>query len=123
MMPVEAAIIEKLRGSGPCSLGDVVAYLRNFSWGEVFGAVDRLSRNGRVVLLRQPGYSTYQIALRSKFAYLTSAALRVKWKLRRDRTPCGHLSLELEWDEAGHSTGNYICSICGESVAQRHLAA
>jgi len=67
MMPVEAAIIETLRRSGPCCLDDVVAYLPNFSWGEVFGAVDRMSRDGRV-LLYQLGYSTYQIALRSKFA-------------------------------------------------------
>jgi hypothetical protein len=68
MMPLEKAIIDMLRQRGPCCLDDVVVYLRNFSWGEVFGAVDRLSRNGRVVLLRQLGYSTYQIALRSQFA-------------------------------------------------------
>jgi hypothetical protein len=64
MMPVEAAIIELLRSSGPCCLDDVVTYLPNLSWGEVFGAVDRMSRDGRV-LLRQLGYSTYQIALHS----------------------------------------------------------
>jgi hypothetical protein len=66
MMPIEAAIIELLRSSGPCCLDDVVTYLPNFSWGEVFGAVDRMSRDGRV-LLRQLGYSTYQIALHSQF--------------------------------------------------------
>lgn len=69
MMPIEEAIIDKLRGSGPCCLDDVVAYLPNLSWGEVFLAVDRMSRDGRV-LLRQLGYSTYQVALRSQFAYL-----------------------------------------------------
>ena len=67
MMPIEAAIIELLRSSGPCCLDDVVTYLPNFSWGEVFGAVDRMSRDGRV-LLHQLGYSTYQIALRSQFS-------------------------------------------------------
>jgi len=66
MMPLEAAIIELLRNGGPCCLDDVVAYLPNFSWGEVFGAIDRMSRDGRV-LLHQLGYSTYQIALRSQF--------------------------------------------------------
>ncbi len=66
MMPIEAAIIELLRSSGPCCLDDVVTYLPNFSWGEVFSAVDRMSRDGRV-LLRQLGYSTYQIALHSQF--------------------------------------------------------
>jgi hypothetical protein len=67
MMPIEVSIIELLRSSGPCCLDDVVAYLPNFSWGEVFVAVDRLSREGRV-LLHQLGYSTYQIALHSQFA-------------------------------------------------------
>jgi hypothetical protein len=67
MMPIEEAIIDMLRRSGRCCLDDVVAFLPNFSWGEVFGAVDRMSRNGRV-LLRQLGYSTYQIALRSQYA-------------------------------------------------------
>ena len=67
MMLVEEAIIEKLRRSGPCCLDDVVAYLPNFSWGEVSVAVDRMSRDGRV-LLHQLGYSTYQIALHSQFA-------------------------------------------------------
>jgi hypothetical protein len=66
MMPIEEAIIDMLRQRGPCCLDDVVAYLPNFSWGEVFSAVDRLSRDGRV-LLRPIGYSTYQIALHSQF--------------------------------------------------------
>jgi hypothetical protein len=65
-MPIEAAIVEQLRLRGPCCLDDVVTYLPDFRWGEVFGAVDRMSRDGRV-LLRQLGYSTYQIALHSRF--------------------------------------------------------
>lgn len=53
-----------------------------------------------------------------------AAALRVRWKERADlSTDCEHLNLELEWNDLGHSTGNYICILCGESVAQRHLAA
>ena len=72
MMPIEAAIIELLRSSGPCCLDDVVTYLPNFSWGEVFGAVDRMSRDGRV-LLRQLGYSTYQISLGSQFVQFSSS--------------------------------------------------
>jgi hypothetical protein len=67
MMPVEAAIIELLRISGPCRLDDVVTYLSDLSWGEVFRAIDRMSRDGRV-LLSQLGYSTYQIALHSQFS-------------------------------------------------------
>ena len=52
-----------------------------------------------------------------------AAALRVKWKRRADPSPCEHLTLVLEWDDMGHSRGNYNCIVCGESVAQRYLAA
>ena len=72
-MPVEEAIMEQLRLHGPCCLDDVVTYLPNFSWGEVFLAVDRMSRDGRVVL-RQLGYSAYQISLGSQFAYASSTS-------------------------------------------------
>ena len=63
----EEVIIEMLRKTSPCCLDDLVTYLPNFSWGEVFVAVDRMSRDGRL-LLRQLGYSTYQITLRSQSA-------------------------------------------------------
>jgi len=63
MLSIEAAIIEKLQ-SGSCCFDDVVTDLPNFSWGEVFSAVDRMSRDGRVSL-RQNGYSTYRIKLKS----------------------------------------------------------
>jgi hypothetical protein len=65
-MPIEEAVVETLKKSGPCCLDDVVTYLPNFSWGEVFLAVDRMSRDGRVSLL-QLGCSTYQITLRAQF--------------------------------------------------------
>ena len=63
MMPIDAAIIETLQRTGPCCLDDVVMSLPNSSWGEVFAAVDRMSRDGRV-LLRQHCYSAYQITLK-----------------------------------------------------------
>ena len=52
-----------------------------------------------------------------------AAALRVKWKERTDRLPCEHLNLELEWNDVGPSAGHYNCILCGEFVAQKHLAA
>ena len=64
MIPIEAAIIELLRSSGPCCLDDVVTYLPNFSWGEVFSAVDRMSRDGWM-LLRQSSDSAYQLSVGS----------------------------------------------------------
>jgi hypothetical protein len=61
MRLIEDAIIDKLR-SGPCCFDEVVTSLPNFSWGEIFVAVDRMSRDKRVLLL-QLGYSTYQVSL------------------------------------------------------------
>jgi hypothetical protein len=62
MLPVEEAIIEKLRKDGLCSLDDLVTALSSFDFGEIFIAVDRLSSDGRV-LLRHRGGSTYQLSL------------------------------------------------------------
>jgi hypothetical protein len=67
VMSIEEDILELLRIRGPCGLDDVVTYRPDLSWGEVFRALDRMSRDGRVVL-RQLGYSTYQIALYSQFS-------------------------------------------------------
>lgn len=63
MIPIEAAIVETLQRSGPCCLDDVVMSLPNSSWGAVFAAVDRMSRDGRV-LLRQRGFSAFQVTLK-----------------------------------------------------------
>ena len=64
MSPLEEAIVEKLLESGPCSLDEMVNHLPNFSWGEIFIAIDRMSIAGRVSLL-QIGYSAYLIKLKS----------------------------------------------------------
>jgi hypothetical protein len=71
MLPIEEAIIEKLR-SGPCCFDEVVKSLSNFSWAELFVAVDCMSRDGRV-FLRQLGFSTYQISLGSRRTEFSSA--------------------------------------------------
>ncbi len=49
-----------------------------------------------------------------------AAALRVKWKKRVEPRPCAHLTLELEQNDSGYLTGNYLCIACGESVARKH---
>jgi hypothetical protein len=71
-LPIEQAIIEKLQ-SGPCCFDDIVTGFPDFSWGELFVAVDCMSRDGRVSLL-QIGCSTYQISLGSRFAYSSSTS-------------------------------------------------
>jgi hypothetical protein len=68
MTHIEAAILERLRSGGPCCLDDIVTSFPNFSWGELFVAVDGMARDGRVSR-RQNGYSTYQLSLGSRFAY------------------------------------------------------
>ena len=68
MMPIEEAIVEKLRESGPCFLDEIVTSLPNSSWGNIFAAVDRMSRDGRL-LLHQHSYSAYQVSLGSHVAY------------------------------------------------------
>jgi hypothetical protein len=72
MLLLEEAIIEKLR-SGPCCFDEIVTELPNFSWGELFVAVDCMSRDGRI-FLRQLGYSSYQISLDSQFAYSSATS-------------------------------------------------
>ena len=67
MMCLEKAIVETLKKTGPCCLDNLVMDLPKFSWGEVFLAVDRMSRDGRLLLL-QLDRSTYQITLRAQFA-------------------------------------------------------
>ena len=57
----EKAVIEMLQRTGSCCIDEIVRHL-HLSWTEVFVVVDRMSRDGRL-LLRQVGYSTYEVAL------------------------------------------------------------
>jgi hypothetical protein len=70
MMPIDAiakeeAVSEMLQRTGPCCFDDLVRSLPNLSLGEVLVAVERMSRDGRL-LVRKRGYSTYQIILPSQ---------------------------------------------------------
>jgi hypothetical protein len=72
MKPIDAtaeeeAVIEMLRRTGSCCLDALVIRLPNLSWGEVFVAIDRMSRDGRVVL-RQLDFATYEITLPPQLA-------------------------------------------------------
>ena len=67
----EEAALETLQRAGPCGIDDLVIQLPYLSWGEVFLAVDQMSRDGRLLihrrlLLRPPGSSSYQITLPSE---------------------------------------------------------
>ncbi len=70
---IEASVIEILQRTGPCCLDDVVASLPHLCWGEVFIVVDRMSRDGRL-LVRQLSYMSYDIALPPQLASSRSPA-------------------------------------------------
>lgn len=60
--PTEDAVIALLRQSGPCLLDNLILRLPNHKWGDLFIAVDQMSRDGRLVLRRGLG-STYHLFL------------------------------------------------------------
>ena len=49
------------------------------------------------------------------------AYIRARWQGQLVET-CRHLSLELEFNDQGDSTDNYVCIVCEELMAQRSLA-
>ena len=48
--------------------------------------------------------------------------IRSRWKGQSALETCRHMTLELEVNDQGDSTDNYVCVVCGELVAQRLLA-
>jgi hypothetical protein len=63
----EEAVFDRLQRSGPCCLEDLVMQLPNFSWSQAFLAVDRMSREG-LLLLRRLTCSANYVALPSQHA-------------------------------------------------------
>ncbi len=63
-MTAEEVVLDMLQRTGPCYLDDLVIQLPSLSWSEVFVAVDRMSRDGRL-FLRRLARSTYYVALPS----------------------------------------------------------
>jgi hypothetical protein len=63
----EEAVLNVLQRMGPCDLDNLVRQLPHLSWSKVFAIMERLSRDGRVLLDRHPG-SIYSVALPSQQA-------------------------------------------------------
>ncbi len=61
-MSIETAIRLHLTKEGPCTLESLLARLSQFSWSEIFSAVDQLSREGSLVL-RRPDRFGYQVSM------------------------------------------------------------
>ena len=54
---------------------------------------------------------------------MDQAAIRRKWNEGGIHLSCDHLDLEIELNDLGDTTGNYVCILCGESMVLRPLAA
>lgn len=52
----EMAVLRYLRGRGSAQLEDLVLHLADFTFNQIFCAVDRLSREGRIRMKRLTGY-------------------------------------------------------------------
>ncbi len=61
--PIESVIFQELQRSGACTFEKLVSALPDYSWSQVFLAVDQLSRDGLLQLRRQ-----------NQFDYLISVA-------------------------------------------------
>jgi hypothetical protein len=59
---VDSVISREVTRLGSCTLDELAQRLPDYSWGQVFSAVDRLSRAGTVTLQR-PRSSGYIISL------------------------------------------------------------
>lgn len=59
---IDSAIHRKLAQVGTCSLDELAALLPGSSWAQVFSAVDRLTREGTVILTH-PDPSHYLLSL------------------------------------------------------------
>jgi hypothetical protein len=49
---VESAIFEEIAGRGPTNFEELLRRLPTYGWNQIFAAVDRLSREGRLSIRR-----------------------------------------------------------------------
>lgn len=59
---LESTILEKLAQVGTCTIEELYQRLPSYSWGEVFSVVDRLTRQGTIVV-KNPAPSCYFLSL------------------------------------------------------------
>lgn len=67
---VEFAILACLEHKGPCALDDLVRTFPLYTWNQVFSAIDRLSRQGTVVIQRKDRFE--YVAIRTAKAFKPS---------------------------------------------------
>jgi len=59
---VHDAVLHRLEEVGTCLFNDLVDALGEYAWNEVFIAVDKMSRNGELILYH-PGRSPLRVSL------------------------------------------------------------
>lgn len=59
---IDSGIANVLDRMGACTIGMICGFLPQYTWNQVFAAVDRLSREGELVITRQ-GRFDYLISL------------------------------------------------------------
>ncbi len=74
---LDGAILGELQDRGTCEFEALVMRLPAYSWNEVFGAVDRLARESKVVVLA-PNQSEYVVAVHP-VARLSRARTLASW--------------------------------------------
>lgn len=47
---IESAIYQELKRHGPCAPEELIDRLPDYSWSQVFAAIDRLTRGGRLTI-------------------------------------------------------------------------
>ena len=62
---IEWAVLRELVRIGPCAFDDLALALCECSWNQVFAAVDRLRRQGRLAL-RHPGRFGFAVEMRGQ---------------------------------------------------------
>lgn len=118
----------------PTILRSKAARLQSFADAKAFAREHRIALNG-LAYIGLEGFTDVELQSSGMFNHsgsdrrthqmtvLQAVALQMKWKQRTDHVPCEHPNLELAWDILGHSDGSYVCTHCGEFVAQQSMAA
>ncbi|MEO8340102.1 MAG: hypothetical protein ABI604_10350 [Nitrospirota bacterium] len=95
---VEDTLVNVLQRTGPCSLDNLMMQISNHDWNVIFATVDRMSRDGVLVLYRIPRLG-YQISLPAPHAANEKAANTVnpyRCAPVRFCVGCGYLCDEIE---------------------------
>ena len=59
---IDSAILRRLEALGPCTFEKLIQASPDYTWNQVFAAVDRLSREG-TVMLQRPTRFEYVVAI------------------------------------------------------------